>query len=52
MTDDKLAFEMTTPDDAVMFLSLTLADGHLKGDASAEHAGVKIKGVIDATREK
>jgi hypothetical protein len=51
-TGDNLAFEMTTPDDAVMSFALTLADGHLKGDASAEYAGVKIKGVIDATRGK
>ena len=52
VTGDKLAFEMTTPDGAVTSFALTLANGHLKGEASAELRGTKFKGVVDATREK
>lgn len=52
LSGDKLAFEMTTPDGVVTSFALTLQDGHLKGDASAEVRGMKIKGVVDATREK
>jgi len=48
----KLAFEMTTPDGAVTSFALTLANGHLTGEASAEFRGTKFKGVVDATREK
>ena len=52
VSGDNLAFEMTTPDGAVVVFALTLANGHLKGEASAEFRGTKFKGVVDATREK
>jgi len=35
MTGDKLTFDTTTPDGAAVSFTLTLANGHLKGDAAA-----------------
>jgi hypothetical protein len=52
LAGDKLAFELTTPDGVVTTFALTLIDGHLKGEASAEFQGRKFTGIVDATRAK
>ena len=47
----KVTFEVQT-DEPIIKFDLTLADGHLKGDASAEHQGRSMKAVVDAQRQK
>ena len=47
---DKVTFEVQTDEPLIKF-ELTLADGHLKGDAKAEHQGKSMKAVVDAQRQ-
>ena len=47
---DKLTFEVQTEQPVIKF-ELTLADGHLKGNAKAEHEGKSMSAVIDVTRK-
>ena len=46
LTDDKLGFELAMPEGPTMVFALVLKDGHLKGDATAEFQGMKLKGVV------
>jgi len=46
----KVTFEVQTDEPLIQF-ELTLADGHLKGDARAEHQGRSMKAVVDAQRQ-
>src|SRR5262245_39828604 len=48
---NKLSFEVQS-DDGPIKVVLTLADGHLKGDAAAERDGQKRAAKIDAERVK
>lgn len=47
---NKLTFEVQTEQPIIKF-ELTLADGHLKGQAKAEHEGKSMNAVIDVTRK-
>ncbi len=47
----KLTFDVQSDGPMVRFV-LTFADGHLKGDAAAEHDGRKMSAKVDAQREK
>lgn len=47
---DKLTFEVQTEQPIIKF-ELTLTDGHLKGNAKAEHEGKSMNAVIDVTRK-
>lgn len=50
---DKLAFLVENPDNAVVAkISLALADGHLKGDFTAEKGAEKLTAKVDVTRVK
>ena len=46
----KVTFEVQTDEPLIKF-DLLLADGHLKGDAKAEHQGRSMKAVVDAQRQ-
>lgn len=48
---NKITFEVQTEGPLVKF-ELTLTDGHLKGEANAEHEGKSMKAAIDLQREK
>lgn len=48
---NKLSFEVQS-DDGPITITLTLADGHLKGDAAAESNGQKRSAKIDVERVK
>jgi hypothetical protein len=48
---DKITFEVQTDEPLVKF-ELTLVDGHLKGEAKAEHEGKSMKAVVDLQRQK
>ena len=48
---NKLAFEVQSEGLALKF-ALTFADGHLKGEASAERDGTKFAATVDAQRAK
>jgi hypothetical protein len=47
----KLTFEVQTDGPLVKF-DLALVDGHLKGEAKAEHEGRSMKAVVDLQRQK
>ncbi len=47
---NKITFEVQTDVPLVKF-ELTLADGHLKGQAQAEHDGHSLKAVVDVQRK-
>ena len=47
---NKATFEVQSDGPLVKF-ELTLADGHLKGEAKAEHEGHSMKAVVDAQRK-
>jgi hypothetical protein len=50
---NKLAFMVENPDNAVVAkISLALADGHLKGDFTAEKGAEKLTAQVDVTRVK
>ena len=48
---NKVTFEVNA-DGPTMKFELTLADGHLKGDAKAEHEGRSMKAAVDVQRKK
>jgi len=48
---NKATFEVNA-DGPVLKFELTLADGHLKGDAKAEHDGHTMKAAVDLQRKK
>jgi hypothetical protein len=48
---NKITFEVQTDEPLVKF-ELTLVDGHLKGEAKAEHEGKSIKAAVDLQRQK
>ena len=48
---NKVIFEVQTEGPLVKF-ELTLVDGHLKGEARAEHEGKSMKAAIDLQRQK
>jgi len=48
---DKVTFEVQTDEPLIKF-DLTLAEGHLKGNAKAEHQGRSMQAVVDAQRQK
>ena len=48
---NKVTFEVQT-DGPLLKFELTLADGHLKGDAKAEHDGHTMKAAVDVQRQK
>ena len=48
---DKVTFEVQTDEPLIKF-DLTLAEGHLKGNAKAEHQGKSMQAVVDAQRQK
>ena len=48
---DKVTFEVQTDEPLIRF-DLTLAEGHLKGNAKAEHQGRSMQAVVDAQRQK
>src|SRR5262249_55166330 len=47
----KITFEVQT-DEPLFKFELALVDGHLKGEAKAEHEGTTVKVVIDLQRQK
>lgn len=47
---NKLTFDVQSGGPLIKF-NLTLADGHLKGDAKAEHEGRSMKAVVDLQRK-
>lgn len=47
---DKLTFEVKSDGPLIKF-NLTLADGHLKGEAKAEHEGRSMKAAVDLQRK-
>ena len=49
--DGKLVFEVQSEGPLIKF-TLAIADGHLKGDAAADHEGQKVTGKVDAERVK
>jgi hypothetical protein len=48
---NKVTFEVQTEGPLVKF-ELTLVDGHLKGEAKAEHEGLSMKAAVDLQRQK
>lgn len=48
---NKITFEVQTDEPLVKF-ELTLVDGHLKGEATAEHEGRSMKAAVDLQRQK
>ena len=48
---NKIAFEVQTEGPLIKF-ELTLVDGHLKGEAKAEHEGKSMKAAVDLQRQK
>ena len=48
---NKVIFEVQTEGPLVKF-ELTLVDGHLKGEAKAEHEGKSMKATVDLQRQK
>jgi hypothetical protein len=48
---NKITFELQT-DGPVIKFEMTLIDGHLKGEAKAEHEGKSMKAAIDLQRQK
>jgi hypothetical protein len=48
---NKITFEVQTDEPLVKF-ELTLVDGHLKGEAKAEHEGRSMKAAVDLQRQK
>ena len=48
---NKVIFEVQTEGPLVKF-ELTLVDGHLKGEAKAEHEGKSMKAAVDLQRQK
>jgi hypothetical protein len=48
---NKVTFEVQA-DGPLLKFELTLADGHLKGDAKAEHDGHSMKAAVDVQRQK
>ena len=48
---NKVTFEVQTDEPLVKF-ELTLVDGHLKGEAKAEHEGRSMKAAVDLQRQK
>ena len=48
---NKITFEVQTDEPLVKF-ELTLVDGHLKGEAKAEHEGQSMKASVDLQRQK
>ena len=48
---NKITFEVQTDEPLVKF-ELTLVDGHLKGEAKAEHEGKSMKAAVDLQRQK
>jgi hypothetical protein len=48
---NKVTFEVQTDNPLIKF-ELTLVDGHLKGEAKAEHEGRSMKVAIDLQRQK
>src|SRR5262245_41122907 len=48
---NKITFEVQTDQPLVKF-ELTLVDGHLKGEAIAEHEGKSMKAAVDLQRQK
>jgi hypothetical protein len=49
---DKVAFDLEGPNGLALHFTLVLADGHLKGDMSADIQGMKMSGKVDVTRVK
>jgi hypothetical protein len=47
---NKITFEVQTDEPLIKF-DLTLVDGHLKGEANAEHEGRKMKAIVDLQRK-
>lgn len=47
---NKITFEVQTDEPLIKF-NLTLADGHLKGEANAEHEGRSLKATVDVQRK-
>ena len=48
---NRITFELQTEGPLIKF-ELTLVDGHLKGEAKAEHEGKSMKAAIDLQRQK
>jgi hypothetical protein len=48
---NKITFEVQTDEPLVKF-ELALVDGHLKGEAKAEHEGKSLKAAVDMQRQK
>jgi hypothetical protein len=48
---NKVTFEVQTEGPLIKF-ELTLVDGHLKGEARAEHEGKSMKAAVDLQRQK
>ena len=48
---NKITFEVQTDEPLVKF-ELTLVDGHLKGEARAEHEGKSVTAAVDLQRQK
>ena len=48
---NKVIFEVQTEGPLIKF-ELTLVDGHLKGEAKAEHEGKSMKAAVDLQRQK
>ena len=49
--ENKVTFEVQTEGPLIKF-ELTLVDGHLKGEAKAEHEGKSMKAAVDLQRQK
>ena len=49
--ENKVTFEVQTEGPLIKF-DLTLVDGHLKGEAKAEHEGKSMKAAVDMQRHK
>jgi len=49
--ENKVTFEVQTEGPLIKF-DLTLVDGHLKGEAKAEHEGKSMKAAVDLQRQK
>ena len=47
---NKVTFEVQSPEPLIKF-DLTLVDGHLKGEAKAEHEGRSMKAAVDLQRK-
>lgn len=48
---NKITFEIQSDEPLIKF-ELTLVDGHLKGEAKAEHEGKSMKAAVDLQRQK